>query len=85
MELEAREEETMARTEPTIANYDARTANEITQRLRNLSQTDLAKLETYERRGQNRSTVPQERDRVREAQAGGVTSRRPVGPLCWRS
>jgi hypothetical protein len=47
----------MARTEPTIANYDARTADEITQRLRNLSQTDLAKLETYERRGQNRSTV----------------------------
>ena len=47
----------MARTESTIANYDARTVDEITQRLRKLSQADLAKLETYERQGQSRSTV----------------------------
>jgi hypothetical protein len=47
----------MPQTEPTIANYDAQTADEITQRLRKLSQADLATLEAYEKRGQARSTV----------------------------
>jgi hypothetical protein len=47
----------MPPTEPTIANYDAQTADEITQRLRKLSQADLATLEAYEKRGQARSTV----------------------------
>lgn len=47
----------MPRTEPSIANYDARTADEITQRLRKLSQADLTKLEAHEKQGQKRSTV----------------------------
>ena len=47
----------MPRTEPTIPNYDAQTADEITRRLRKLSQADLAKLESYERQGQARTTV----------------------------
>jgi hypothetical protein len=47
----------MPRAEPTIANYDAQTAEEITQRLRKLSQADLAKLEAYEKQGQARTTV----------------------------
>jgi hypothetical protein len=45
------------RAEPTIPNYDAQTADEVTRRLRNLSQADLAKLESYERKGQGRTTV----------------------------
>jgi len=40
-----------------IARYDALTADEITSRLPGLSQIDLAKIDSYERRGQNRSTV----------------------------
>lgn len=47
----------MPPTEPTIANYDAQSADEITQRLRTLSQADLTKLERYERQGQARTTV----------------------------
>ena len=47
----------MAPTQPTIANYDDKTADQVTQRLRTLSQADLAKLEAYERDGQARSTV----------------------------
>jgi ferritin-like metal-binding protein YciE len=40
-----------------IARYDSLTADEITGRLPELSQIDLAKVDSYERRGQNRSTV----------------------------
>jgi len=40
-----------------IARYDKLTAEEITQRLNELSQIDLAKVDAYERRGQNRSTI----------------------------
>jgi len=40
-----------------IARYDAVTADEITSRLPGLSQIDLAKIDSYERRGQNRSTI----------------------------
>ena len=40
-----------------IARYDSLTADEITSRLPELSQIDLAKIDSYERRGQNRSTV----------------------------
>ena len=47
----------MAQSEPIIANYDDQTAEEIKQRLRKLSQADLAKLEAYEKQGQARSTV----------------------------
>src|SRR5215204_4282632 len=48
---------TMAPAQSTIANYDDQTADQVTQRLRTLSQADLAKLEAYERDGQARSTV----------------------------
>lgn len=47
----------MARTEPTMASYDSRSADDVTRRLRMLSQADLAKLERYERQGQGRKTV----------------------------
>jgi ferritin-like metal-binding protein YciE len=40
-----------------IARYDSLTADEITSRLPELSQIDLAKVDSYERRHQNRSTV----------------------------
>jgi hypothetical protein len=40
-----------------IARYDSLTADEITSRLPELSQIDLAKIDSYERRHQNRSTV----------------------------
>jgi hypothetical protein len=42
---------------PAIANYDDHTAEEIRQRLRRLSQPDLAELEAYEKQHQGRSTV----------------------------
>jgi ferritin-like metal-binding protein YciE len=40
-----------------IPRYDSLTADEITSRLTELSQIDLAKVDSYERRNQNRSTV----------------------------
>jgi ferritin-like metal-binding protein YciE len=40
-----------------IARYDALTAEEITARLSGLSQIDLAKVDAYERKHQNRATV----------------------------
>jgi ferritin-like metal-binding protein YciE len=40
-----------------IARYDQLTAEEIVARLSDLSQIDLAKIDSYERRNQNRSTV----------------------------
>jgi ferritin-like metal-binding protein YciE len=40
-----------------IARYDTLTAGEIVKRLPELSQSDLAKVDAYERRGQNRSTI----------------------------
>jgi ferritin-like metal-binding protein YciE len=40
-----------------IARYDKLTAEEIAARLAELSQIDLAKVDAYERRGENRSTV----------------------------
>ena len=40
-----------------IARYDSLTAEEISGRLSDLSQIDLAKVDSYERRHQNRSTV----------------------------
>lgn len=40
-----------------IANYDDLTADEITGRLGSLSQVDLAKVDAYERKNSNRSTV----------------------------
>ena len=40
-----------------IARYDALTADEIIDRLNDLSQVDLAKIDSYERKNQNRSTI----------------------------
>jgi ferritin-like metal-binding protein YciE len=40
-----------------IAGYDKLTADEIAKRLNELSQIDLAKVDAYERRGQNRRTI----------------------------
>ncbi len=40
-----------------IARYDERTAEEIVGKLNELSQIDLAKVDSYERRNQDRSTV----------------------------
>lgn len=40
-----------------IANYDGLTAEEIVERLPGLSQIDLAKIDAYERRHDNRTTV----------------------------
>jgi ferritin-like metal-binding protein YciE len=40
-----------------IARYDALTADEINGRLSGLSQVDLAKVDSYERRNENRTTV----------------------------
>jgi hypothetical protein len=45
------------RAKPTIPNYDAQTADAVTRRLRRLSQAELAKLESYEQKGQRRATV----------------------------
>jgi ferritin-like metal-binding protein YciE len=40
-----------------IANYDTLTAEEITNKLTGLSQIDLARIDSYERRNQDRTTV----------------------------
>jgi len=40
-----------------IPNYDSLTADEIVEKLRALSQVDLAKIEAYERKNQGRATV----------------------------
>ena len=48
-----------------IARYDALTAEEIIGKLAGLSQVDLAKVEAYERRHQNRSTVLSRVDTLR--------------------
>ena len=40
-----------------IARYDTLTADEITGRLADLSQIDLAKVDAYERKNQNRTTI----------------------------
>src|SRR3954452_617132 len=40
-----------------IARYDQLNADEITSRLRELSQIDLAKVDSYERKNENRATV----------------------------
>jgi ferritin-like metal-binding protein YciE len=48
-----------------IARYDSLTAEEITSRLPGLSQIDLAKIDAYERRRQNRATVLSRIDTLR--------------------
>lgn len=48
-----------------IADYDSKNAPEITSELTGLSQIDLGKVDAYERRHQNRSTVLQKIDSLR--------------------
>jgi len=48
-----------------IAGYDSLTAEEIVTRLRELSQVDLAKVEVYERKTDDRSTVLERIDSLR--------------------
>jgi ferritin-like metal-binding protein YciE len=48
-----------------IARYDTLTAEEITARLADLSQIDLAKIDAYERRNQDRSTILSRIDTLR--------------------
>jgi ferritin-like metal-binding protein YciE len=50
-----------------IARYDTLNVEQITGRLRDLSQTELAKVEAYERRHENRSTVT---ERIAALRAG---------------
>jgi ferritin-like metal-binding protein YciE len=40
-----------------ISNYDSLSANEVQEKLPELSQVDLAKVDAYERKNQNRSTI----------------------------
>ncbi len=40
-----------------ISRYDSLTAEEITQKLADLSQIDLAKIDSYERKNENRTTI----------------------------
>jgi ferritin-like metal-binding protein YciE len=48
---------TAAEDDLAIANYDALTVDEINGRLSSLSQIDLAKVDSYERRHQDRTTI----------------------------
>jgi ferritin-like metal-binding protein YciE len=48
-----------------IARYDALSAAEVTSRLSGLSQVDLAKIDAYERRNENRTTVLSRIDSLR--------------------
>jgi ferritin-like metal-binding protein YciE len=48
-----------------IAGYDGLTADEITAKLADLSQVDLAKIDAYERRNQDRSTILSRIDTLR--------------------
>ena len=45
------------RSDLAIARYDTLTAEEITGKLPELSQIDLAKIDAYERKNQNRTTI----------------------------
>ena len=53
-----------------IPNYDALSADEVQDRLAELSQIDLAKVDAYERNNQNRSTVRSRIDALRETSRG---------------
>ena len=57
-----------------IAGYDKLTADEIVARLPELSQIDLAKVDAYERKGDNRTTVLDRGARCRGASRGPATT-----------
>ena len=52
-----------------IANYDSLSADEIQEKLAELSQVDLAKVNAYERKNQNRSTVTSRIDSLQARRA----------------
>ena len=54
-----------------IARYDKLTADEITGRLAELSQIDLAKIDAYERKNQNRTTILEPRHLAARQRAVG--------------
>ena len=60
-----------------IAGYDSLNADEITSRLASLSQIDLAKVDAYERKNQNRTTILSHIDTLRrnEPSPAGVPAR----------
>ena len=51
-----------------IANYDSLSADEIQAKLADLSQVDLAKVNAYERKNQNRSTITSRIDSLQAAE-----------------
>ncbi len=51
-----------------IPNYDSLSADELQDKLSDLSQVDLAKVDAYERKNQNRSTVTSRIDSLRAAE-----------------
>ena len=51
-----------------IPNYDSLSANEVQDKLTELSQVDLAKVDAYERKNQNRSTVTGRIDSLQAAE-----------------
>jgi ferritin-like metal-binding protein YciE len=51
-----------------IANYDSLSADEVQDKLSELSQVDLAKVNAYERKNQNRSTVTSRIDSLQAAE-----------------
>ena len=53
----ARERTVTSAEDLPIANYDVKTADEVVDKLRDLSQEDLQKIEAYESKNANRSTI----------------------------
>ncbi|MEA2362039.1 MAG: hypothetical protein QOD71_1184 [Thermoleophilaceae bacterium] len=51
-----------------IANYDSLSADEVQDKLSDLSQVDLAKVNAYERKNQNRSTITSRIDSLQAAE-----------------
>ena len=48
-----------------ISNYDSLSANDVLEKLPELSQVDLAKVDAYERKNQDRSTILSRIDTLR--------------------
>ena len=54
-----------------IANYDSLSADEVQDKLSELSQVDLAKVNAYERKNQNRSTITSRIDSLQASTSRG--------------
>ena len=57
-----------------IANYDSLSADEVQAKLTELSQVDLAKVNAYERKNQNRSTITSRIDSLQANEPGPATT-----------